>query len=477
VNFTSNFHDSDAIIKAFNDTIYELFVKNSLRFDIFIVNFTSFHTYKETYEFFKLNLTAVEMESKSSKQDHLNEYLISIKNRTRSKTHQIIDGILKLNQNCYTCRVFNYTENEIFSLLNSKIEVNSSAIFIFDEPEQYISSLIHFNNEFYKEIKILIFCERLNEEFVKNNIGSFPLDSISIEGEMQINFYFLVPNDKSIKLLTYEWCKDFGNYGVTKIINVFNVKNLHWTEEPFLVEEKFTNLSGCVIKKEISEFYPTDASNLIFSSIAHVTHASFSTEEDECDIPRYTELTLSCAFKFGFLEKNVFFQKKHFTYPYERDELVVIIPPGKLYTNYEKLYLPFDFTTWWFLIATFSGAFLLILIVNLMPQIIKDMFYGENVNMPAWNVVSAFFGIGQTRLPSGNFARFILMMFILFCLIFRTAYQGIQFEMMTTDMQREPMKTFQELTDENFTVFFRKDFESFIYKNDIEEMFEMLDVQ
>jgi hypothetical protein len=39
-------------------------------------------------------------------------------------------------------------------------------------------------------------------------------------------------------------------------------------------------------------------------------------------------------------------------------------------------------------------------------------------------------GGGMISLPGRNFARFILMQFILFSLIVRTGYQGVQFDMM-----------------------------------------------
>jgi hypothetical protein len=39
-------------------------------------------------------------------------------------------------------------------------------------------------------------------------------------------------------------------------------------------------------------------------------------------------------------------------------------------------------------------------------------------------------GGGLSILPGRNFARFNLMMFVLFCFVLRNAYQGVQFNMM-----------------------------------------------
>jgi hypothetical protein len=61
-------------------------------------------------------------------------------------------------------------------------------------------------------------------------------------------------------------------------------------------------------------------------------------------------------------------------------------------------------------------------------------------------------GGGQFRLPGRSFARFILMMFILFCLVMRTAYQAKQFDQMTNVLRRIKMTTIDELVDNKYTL-------------------------
>ena len=134
-------------------------------------------------------------------------------------------------------------------------------------------------------------------------------------------------------------------------------------------------------------------------------------------------------------------------------EVIIAITPGELYNNWEKLYLPFDIHTWTYLFIIFGIAFGFIFVVNQMPDTVQSLFYGEGIRMPAFNVLGTFFGIGQTRLPSSNFPRMILMFFILFCLIFRTAYQSVLFEMMTSDMRKPSPKTIQDLFEQCFTIY------------------------
>jgi hypothetical protein len=57
------------------------------------------------------------------------------------------------------------------------------------------------------------------------------------------------------------------------------------------------------------------------------------------------------------------------------------------------------------------------------------------------------------RLPVNNFARIILMIFIVFCLVIRTAYQGVLFEMITTDMRKTAPSSMKELLEQNYTIY------------------------
>jgi len=58
---------------------------------------------------------------------------------------------------------------------------------------------------------------------------------------------------------------------------------------------------------------------------------------------------------------------------------------------------------------------------------------GRDVHAPTVNLFAAFFGLGQTRLPGRNFARFLLMLYILWCLIIRTGYQGVLYDLLKGD--------------------------------------------
>lgn len=130
-----------------------------------------------------------------------------------------------------------------------------------------------------------------------------------------------------------------------------------------------------------------------------------------------------------------------------------LVTPAETYTPYEKLLLPFDKETWIFLTITFLIVFFTIFIINVSPKFIQNIFYGNEVKTPSLNILSIFFGISQTRLPNENFSRNILLLFVFFCLIFRTCYQSMLFEFMTSEPRRPPPKTIQDLKDRNYSLY------------------------
>jgi hypothetical protein len=134
-------------------------------------------------------------------------------------------------------------------------------------------------------------------------------------------------------------------------------------------------------------------------------------------------------------------------------DVYIFVTPGDKYTPYEKFILPFDLQTWILLFVTFLITFLTIMIINRLSKTTQTIVYGDNVATPIWNVIRIFFGIAQTKLPSKKFSRFILMMFIFFCLIFRTCFQSKFFEFMTSEPRHPAPRTIDELRDRKYELY------------------------
>ena len=142
----------------------------------------------------------------------------------------------------------------------------------------------------------------------------------------------------------------------------------------------------------------------------------------------------------------------HVTSTFQQTSFVFLITPGEPVTITEKLFLPFDSFTWIMLIVTFVIAFVVIFVANFVPKKLRKLVLGRGIKTPGLNIFYIFFGIGQMKIPDKSFPRFLLMVFILFCLIFRTCYQSKLFEFMTSDMRKPSPLTIDDLYENDFTI-------------------------
>jgi hypothetical protein len=174
-----------------------------------------------------------------------------------------------------------------------------------------------------------------------------------------------------------------------------------------------------------------------------------------------------CKFELFFYKKSEFIQNestynhssmieyvnfmKYFseTYPVYHAQYVYIVTKGQRYTEMEKLFLPFDTETWIMIMITFVIGFLTILIVYRCKKQVQRFVFGTFIRDPSWNLTSIFFGMAVTRLnlPGRNFSRYLFMIFSIYCLIIRTAYQGTMYEFMNIELRKQSAKTIDDFID------------------------------
>jgi hypothetical protein len=66
------------------------------------------------------------------------------------------------------------------------------------------------------------------------------------------------------------------------------------------------------------------------------------------------------------------------------DEIFLISRPHP-YTQFEKVFMPFEDEVWWWLIATLSVALVVICILKCMPKNVQNFVFGRNINTPIMN--------------------------------------------------------------------------------------------
>ncbi|KAG5666299.1 hypothetical protein PVAND_017850 [Polypedilum vanderplanki] len=313
-----------------------------------------------------------------------------------------------------------------------------------------------------------------NQSCERNDYKIELTDQIIYDMTYRLTKYYLChKNETILKLATYEWF-DVGNCNKQKFktLNIFDMNTMKW-QKPLKNYKKFKNFNGCPIRVVESANIHEDRNKKYLSEYGEFMHIVAEQANFKLKFVNESIENVDINIAYGFVgthENDAFVV----TSPIYTINIGMMVTKGEKYTDYEKLLLPFDDITWILLVGTFFIAFGMIFVLNRMSKRIKILFFGEGVSVPSLNVVSTYFGISQVTLPISNFPRFILMMFILFCLIFRTAYQGVLFEFMNSDMRKPHAQTIDEIFENNYTIIsyesptnvvFKR-----IYKNDKEKL-------
>lgn len=133
------------------------------------------------------------------------------------------------------------------------------------------------------------------------------------------------------------------------------------------------------------------------------------------------EANMTIGYTSSTVKRNLYMTA---SYIYYTSNLKWIIPPGRLFTSFEKLFKPFRNILWSCLFIVFLLSFVSIVVVRCQSRSVQDFVFGYRNNSPSLNLINIFFGGSLTKLPSRNFARFLLAQFMIFCLIIRSSYTG-----------------------------------------------------
>lgn len=141
------------------------------------------------------------------------------------------------------------------------------------------------------------------------------------------------------------------------------------------------------------------------------------------------------------------------TTSYTTEKIVWIIPPGREYTFFEKLIYPFDLPLWGMIMVCFVTGMFIIFIIGRRSKVIQNLVFGVNVGNPYLNLFIGFIGGSQPSLPKLNFARFLLMVLLIYCLVIRTLYQGSFFELLHANKHFNEVQSIDEMVENDFTFY------------------------
>lgn len=293
-------------------------------------------------------------------------------------------------------------------------------------------------NKLPARLRFLIYCEEVKSQKDLEKLPLAPLNYMSDQhgGNIQHFSYFIVNSKSGVKIFTINlFSKKYCNYPKIELINKFDKISLKWKNQ-LNIQEKFRDFHDCMLSSIVmmqEEQVEIDASALFVKDILKIiaqkgnfvnrfeyydmTQEKFFPSRDGKFIAPvfYTSIFSTVIMHFG---------QSHITSAFADTSLIFLMTPRPKYTDWEKVLLPFDEAVWMYLIITFAIAYIIVMLIRLMPQNVHNIVFGERVQHPGFNITGVFFGIGQSRLPIENPSRQILIFFVMFCLIIRTAYQG-----------------------------------------------------
>lgn len=141
------------------------------------------------------------------------------------------------------------------------------------------------------------------------------------------------------------------------------------------------------------------------------------------------------------------------TTSYVSDQVIFLVPPGRDLTTFEKLVDAFKLSIWILIISCFVVGFVVIFSLKRQTLGAQNFVFGVNVRHPYFNMFAGFIGSSQKVLPSHNFARFLLMLFLMYSLVMRSVYQGSFYRLTQSNKRQKEVQSIDEMINKDFKIY------------------------
>ena len=142
------------------------------------------------------------------------------------------------------------------------------------------------------------------------------------------------------------------------------------------------------------------------------------------------------------------------SFPYHSSLYKFVVRNDIYFGPIKQLINPYKNDTWLMLLLGFSCIIILIEILNcLRARKVQDFIFGYRNSTPIFNLITTLLGYGVPIqiLPNSNFARFILMSWLLLTMEIRNGYQGKMFDSLRLAKRVPVPRTINELLTKDYT--------------------------
>lgn len=135
--------------------------------------------------------------------------------------------------------------------------------------------------------------------------------------------------------------------------------------------------------------------------------------------------------------------------------MLFAIPPGERYTSLEKLFFPFGRNAWLCICGLLMFAVVILFVIKFTSKKTRNFIVGNSNQMPFFNMVVVGLGgsIHIHEMPMQNFARTMLLFWLLATLVLRNAYQGKLYDNLRRTQRKMPFFRLDDLFRSNLKLY------------------------
>ncbi|XP_019555475.2 uncharacterized protein LOC109424746 [Aedes albopictus] len=151
--------------------------------------------------------------------------------------------------------------------------------------------------------------------------------------------------------------------------------------------------------------------------------------------------------------------------PHYNSRVLFAVPEGRPLNSFEKLFQPFDRTVWAAEGILICITITVVLTLKFAPNAARDFVYGPDNPTPFLNAINIFYTGALHRVPRRNFARTLLILWIVHCFVMRTVYQGLLFKYLQEESNHKPIDIIDDIERSQLHYHMNKNAERFFAHN------------
>lgn len=284
----------------------------------------------------------------------------------------------------------------------SRMMIDQSAVLLFDSVEshqEFVAAKKLYSNKYPKDFHFLVYIQGLKK--LEQSFGAFRHGSYILHQDSKSKL-----SDDSLKLVTYEFYKqpDCNEAYLTKI-NQFSRITRTWKKREYFIE-KFNNFNGCELNIRVFNTpqafdvksynnetlktiggYGVTFNEQISRSLNYTYFYNVKMDNKKSHnktLIRDFDLNVNSLRMMKLLDPK----KKWFsTEPFMAVDDIILISKALVYTQFEKIFLPFQIEVWHWMIATLVIAVLAIVVFKLTPKLVQNFVFGSKVQTPILNLM------------------------------------------------------------------------------------------